>query len=49
MRRLTVLLRKLEQERVFYRLNCRSSSPARDEVIAELQARFDHLAGVPKT
>ena len=49
LRRLNVHLRKLEADRVFFRLNGpRSSSPERDAVIAELQARFDHLAGVPE-
>ncbi len=47
MRRLTVLLRKFEEGRAVDMLNDGCTSPRREKVIAELQARFDHLAGVP--
>jgi hypothetical protein len=56
MRRLNVLLRKLEAERARRRLSSPYLDPARnaeviaryDEEIAVHQARFDYLAGVPK-
>jgi len=56
MRRLNVLLRKLEAERARRRLSSPYLDPARnaeviaryDEEIAVHQARFDHLAGVPE-
>jgi hypothetical protein len=47
MRRLNVSLRKFEEGRGVDMLNG-GVSPKRQNVIAELQARFDHLAGVPK-
>jgi hypothetical protein len=47
MRRLTVVLRKFEVERGHCLIH--GGTPERtDRVIAELQARFDHLAGVPQ-
>jgi hypothetical protein len=46
MRRLNVLLRKFEEGRGVDMLNG-GVAPKRQKVIAELQTRFDHLAGVP--
>jgi hypothetical protein len=48
MRRLNVLLRKFEEGRGAELLNADQVSPRREKVIAEMQARFDHLAGVPE-
>lgn len=44
--RLQSLLRAFEQGRAVDRLNGHDTKK-RDQVIAELQARFDHLCGVP--
>lgn len=46
MNRLSSLLRKYEEGRACDRLNGRDTAD-RDQVIAELQARYDRLAGVP--
>jgi hypothetical protein len=47
MSRLESLLRIFTEGRAVDRLNCRDTRD-RDAVIVEMQARFDHLAGVPK-
>lgn len=47
MRRVNVLLRKLEEGLALDQLNPSLASARRPQVIADLQARFDHLAGVP--
>jgi hypothetical protein len=46
MTRLQSILRKYEEGRAWDMLNGYQTG-RRDEVIGELQARFDHLAGVP--
>lgn len=46
MRRLNVLLRKFEEGRVVELLNSDTASSRREMVIAEMQTRYDHLAGV---
>jgi hypothetical protein len=46
MRRLNVHLRAYEQGRNWELLNRGEVSPLRQKVLDELQARFDHLAGV---
>ncbi len=48
MSRLQTLLRKFEEGRGVELLTGDSVSPRRMKVIAEMQARYDHLAGVPK-
>jgi hypothetical protein len=48
MRRLNVHLRAFEQGRYVELLNRDEVSERRQKVIDEMQARFDHLAGVPK-
>jgi hypothetical protein len=48
MRRLNVHLRAFETGRYVELLNRDEVSERRQKVIAEMQARFDHLAGVPK-
>jgi hypothetical protein len=48
MRRLNTNLRAFEEGRSVQLLNQDEVSPRRQKVIAEMQARFDHLAGVPK-
>jgi hypothetical protein len=48
MSRLQSLLRKFEQGRGVELLNREEVSPRRQRVIAEMQARYDHLAGVPE-
>jgi hypothetical protein len=48
MRRLNTNLRAFEVGRYVEVLNRDEVSPRRQKVIAEMQARFDHLAGVPK-
>lgn len=48
MSQLSSLLRVFREGRAVDKLNGRSTA-YRDEVIAELEARYDHLAGVPKT
>jgi len=47
MTRLNALLKTLEEGSCVDRLNNRPN-PSRAEVITETQARYDHLAGVPK-
>jgi hypothetical protein len=49
MSRLQSLLRNFEAGRGVERLNYDEVSPRREKVIAEMQKRFDHLAGVPET
>jgi hypothetical protein len=46
MRRINVLLRKLEEGVAVSRING-FPVDARADVVADLQARYDHLAGVP--
>ena len=48
MRRLNVHLRAFEQGRYVELLNWDEVSERRQKVLAEMRARFDHLAGVPK-
>lgn len=48
MARLESLLRTFEEGRAVDRLNGRDTTH-RDGVITELQARYDSLAGVPRT
>ena len=48
MRRLNTHLRAFEEGRLVELLNRDEVSERRQKVIAELRARFDHLAGVPK-
>jgi hypothetical protein len=48
MRRLNVHLRAFEEGRYVELLNRDEVSERRQKVIAEMQVRFDHLAGVPK-
>ena len=48
MRRLNVHLRAFETGRYVELLNRDEVSLRRANVIAEMQARFDHLAGIPK-
>ncbi|TAM63543.1 MAG: hypothetical protein EPN51_26605 [Mycobacterium sp.] len=48
MSHLDSLLRVFTEGKYVDRLNGRDTTD-RDVVIAEMQARFDHLAGVPKT
>jgi hypothetical protein len=48
MARLQSLLRKFEEGRYVHLLNYDDVPPRRQKVIAEMQARYDHLAGVPK-
>jgi len=48
MARLQALLRKFEEGRGVELLRGDSVSPRRQRVIAEMQARYDHLAGVPE-
>ena len=48
MARLESLLRTFTEGRYVELLNERPD-PVRDEVIADMQRRFDHLAGVPTT
>jgi hypothetical protein len=47
MSRLQSLLRKFEEGLFIEKLNG-LALPRREKVIAEMQARYDHLAGVPK-
>jgi hypothetical protein len=48
MRRLSFLLRKFEEGAGVERLRPSGRvSPEREKVIADMKARFDHLAGVP--
>lgn len=47
MSRINSLLRKFEEGRGVDMLQDGRTSPRREKVISELQARFDHLAGVP--
>lgn len=50
MRRLAFLLRQFEEGAYVERLRPSGKvSPERANVIADMQARFDHLAGVPKS
>jgi hypothetical protein len=48
MGRLQFLLRKFEEGRGVELLNREEASSRRQRVIAEMQARYDHLAGVPE-
>jgi hypothetical protein len=48
MRRLNVHLRAFEEGRYVELLNRDEVSERRQKVLAEMRARFDHLAGVPK-
>jgi hypothetical protein len=48
MSRLQSLLRRFEEGRGVELLNRDDVSPRRVKVIAEMQARHDHLAGVPE-
>lgn len=48
MSRLESLLRLFTEGHYVDRLNGRTTE-RRDEILADMQARFDHLAGVPKT
>jgi hypothetical protein len=48
MRRLNVHLRAFETGRYVELLNRDEVSPRRAKVIADMQARYDHLAGVPR-
>jgi hypothetical protein len=48
LRRLTVHLRAFEEGRYVELLNRDEVSERRQKVLAEMRARFDHLAGVPK-
>jgi len=48
MRRLNTHLRAFEEGRLVELLNRDEVSERHQKVIAELRARFDHLAGVPK-
>lgn len=48
MSRLQSLLKAFEEDRAVELLNRDEVSPRRQKVIAEMQTRFDHLAGVPK-
>jgi hypothetical protein len=47
MARLHALLRRFEEGRGVELLNRDEVSPRRVKVIADMQARYDHLAGVP--
>lgn len=49
MSRLQSLLSTLEEGRAVDKLNSRNDDGVRDAVIAETQARYDHLAGVPNS
>ncbi|BCP14846.1 hypothetical protein MINTM021_17550 [Mycobacterium paraintracellulare] len=50
MRRLSYLLRKFEEGAGVERLNGDGKvAPRRQKVIDDMRARFDHLAGVPKS
>lgn len=50
MARLETLMRTVEKDRYVDRMNNRTTAVARDEeILADLQRRFDHLAGVPPT
>ena len=48
MTRLQTQLRSFEEGRYVHLLNYDEVPPRRQKVIAEMQARFDHLAGVPE-
>jgi hypothetical protein len=48
MARLDSLLRLFTEGKYVEQLNGRPDK-RRDEIIADMQTRFDHLAGVPKT
>jgi len=48
MSRLQTLLRKFEEGKYIALLNGDNVPPRRMKVIAEMQARYDHLAGVPE-
>jgi hypothetical protein len=47
MARLNFLLKKFEEGRGIELLNAGRVLPRRQQVITEMQARYDHLAGVP--
>jgi hypothetical protein len=48
MSRLQSLLRKFEEGRYVHLLNYDGVPPRRQKVIADMQARYDRLAGVPE-
>jgi hypothetical protein len=48
MTRLQSLLRAFEEGKYVHLLNYDEAPPRRVKVLSELQARFDHLAGVPE-
>jgi predicted amidophosphoribosyltransferase len=48
MSRLQSLLKGFEEGRYVHLLNYDEVPPRRQKVIAEMQARYDHLAGVPE-